>query len=74
MTGVQTCALPIFFGLYDVTKIGKYEFRRNIIKPGDMGRRVLYVVGPKELTTDLRVIDEVNFLDGMPAFLLAVKK
>ena len=62
------------FGLYDVTKIGKYEFRRNIIKPGDMGRRVLYVVGPKELTTDLRVIDEVNFLDGMPAFLLAVKK
>jgi type IV secretory pathway VirB2 component (pilin) len=62
------------FGLYNVTKIGKYEFSDHLLEPSDVGKRVLYVVSPKDNLTDLRIIDKVNFLNGDPAFLIAIKK
>jgi 4-amino-4-deoxy-L-arabinose transferase-like glycosyltransferase len=62
------------FGLYNVTKIGKYEFSDHLLEPNDVGKRVLYVMSPKDNLTDLRIIDKVNFLDGQPAFLIAIKK
>jgi 4-amino-4-deoxy-L-arabinose transferase-like glycosyltransferase len=62
------------FGLYNVTKIGKYEFSDHLLEPSDVGKRVLYVLSPKDDLTNLRVIDKVNFLDGKSAFLIAIKK
>jgi len=63
------------FGLYGVTKVGKWQFRGgNIEQASDSGRNVLYVASPQQLKPDLRVIDQVNFVNGDPAFLLAVKK
>jgi len=57
-----------------VTKIGKYEFSDHLLEPNDVGKRVLYVVSSKDELTDLRIIDKVNFIDGRPAFFIAIKK
>ncbi|HUD45097.1 MAG TPA: glycosyltransferase family 39 protein [Patescibacteria group bacterium] len=62
------------FGLYNVTRVGKYNFRGGIIEQSSDPKRTLYVASESQLKPDLRVIDRVNFLNGDPAFLLAVKK
>jgi len=62
------------FGLYNVTKIGKYEFGDHLLESSDTGKRVLYVLSPKDNLTNLHIIDKVNFLNGNPAFFIGTKK
>ncbi len=63
------------FGLYSVTKVGDWQFRGgNIEQANDKGKKMLYVASPQQMEPDLRVVDQVNFLNGDPAFIFAVKK
>ncbi len=59
---------PDIFGLYNVTKVGKYEFPDRILEyPAG---KILYVLPPQNLPTGFKKIDEVDFKEGKPAFLI----
>lgn len=62
------------FGFYDVSKVGKYLFRKQLIEPSDTGKKVLYVGKQGEIPPGHNIIKTINFLDGNPAFVFATRK
>ncbi len=62
------------FGFYDVSKVGKYLFRKQLIDSLDMGKKVLYVGKQGEIPQGYNIIKKINFLDGNPAFIFATRK
>ncbi len=62
------------FGFYNVQSFGKYVFQKpNTYIPSE-GEKVLYVGPQVELPYGLRTIDQINFLDGSSAFVIADNK
>ncbi|HSX40260.1 MAG TPA: phospholipid carrier-dependent glycosyltransferase [Candidatus Saccharimonadales bacterium] len=59
------------FGFYTVSKLGKYVFRDHMLDSSDKGKKVLYVGAPNEIPSNFKKIDEVKFLDGGGAFVIA---
>lgn len=62
------------FGFYDTKNIGKYAFRDILVDPSDIGKRVLYVADPKQVTQDMHIRKKINFLNGQPDFVIASNK
>lgn len=67
----ETTFLVDQFGFYSVPKLGKYFFRKQLIDPTDVGKKVLYVGKPGEIPSTFNVIKEINFLNGDTAFVMA---
>ncbi len=61
------------YGFYDVSKVGKYLFRKELINPSDVNKKVLYVGKPAEIPSGYNIIKKINFMDGNPAFVLATR-
>jgi len=62
------------FGFYNVRALEKYRFRESIWESKiDSGKKVLYVVTPREISGNFTTIDRVKFPDGTDAFVLGVK-
>ncbi len=61
------------FGFYDVSRIGKYLFRKQLIAPSDIDKKVLYVGKQEEIPSTYNIVKRINFLDGNPAFVIAEK-
>ncbi len=59
------------FGFYNVSGIGKYEFRNQLIQESDKRKKVLYVGDPKQIPSTLHIKKTINFLDGTPDFVIA---
>jgi hypothetical protein len=59
------------YGLYNVTKLGKYEFT-DTYQSTDSGR-VLYVTSPSHIPARSKTLSTVSFLDGDPAFVISEK-
>lgn len=59
------------FGFYNVSQVGKYFFRKQIIQPEDATKKVLYVVREDEIPEGYKVNKKIHFLSGDVAFVLA---
>ena len=63
---------PDIFGLYNVTKVGKYEFADKPLEPSK-GEKILYVLPPERIPSNFKKIDEVDFKEGKPAFIIGTE-
>ncbi|HEV2339151.1 MAG TPA: phospholipid carrier-dependent glycosyltransferase [Patescibacteria group bacterium] len=61
------------FGFYNVTAVGKYQFRSQLIESTDVGKKVLYVGAPGEIPLNFHIIQSIDFLNGKPDFILATR-
>lgn len=61
------------FGFYNVSRVGKFRFRKELVDPSDAGKKVLYVGRAEDIPNDFKKIKTINFLDGNPAFIIAEK-
>jgi len=59
------------FGFYNVSKVGKYVFRKQLVDPSDNGKKVLYIGRVEDIPNSFKKIRTINFLDGNPAFVIA---
>lgn len=59
------------FGFYNVERVGKYEFRKDLLSPNDKGKKVLYVGRENEIPEGAKILDTIYFLDGGKAFVIA---
>lgn len=59
------------FGFYNVERVGKYEFRKDLLSPEDKGKKVLYVGQENEIPEGAKILDTIYFLDGGKAFVIA---
>lgn len=59
------------FGFFNVFKFGKYYFQ----EPNRLGEegKILYVTTPDKVPLGSRVIEKINFLNGVGAFVIAEK-
>ena len=62
------------FGFYNVSRIGKYIFRKQLVEPSDSNRKVLYVGKEDEIPLTFNIIKKIYFLDGNPAFVIAERR
>lgn len=61
------------FGFYNVSRVGKYIFRNQLVDVLDKEKKVLYIGGPGEIPDDFKKIETINFLNGDAAFVFAEK-
>lgn len=59
------------FGFYNVDRVGKYEFRKDLLSPSDKGKKVLYVGQENEIPEGAKTLNTIYFLDGGKAFVIA---
>jgi 4-amino-4-deoxy-L-arabinose transferase-like glycosyltransferase len=62
------------YGFYNVQQVDGYRFRDKLISDTDIGKKVLYVAAPGQLSPDMHILKEIPFLNGKTAFILADNK